>query len=279
MEISRIRRERLARGLFCTRIGCFERARGHLVKRDGPLDPLLFLCLEGRGFVEQGGRRLSVTAGDAVWVDCGKPHSYGAERDRPWTIAWTHLGGAEVAAWRNRLTAGGRKLCWHVSDPAAAQRAFEELWQATVLDANPLYSSVCCALWVALLDRNHIDRFGTGSGEAPEERIARELRERPHLARSREDMAGMIGRSPGRFAARFRARWGCPPRHYQIRQRLQRACALLEGSSLKIGAIAAEVGYDNPFYFSRLFRKAFGQSPQAYRARFTAQGATAAKAP
>jgi AraC-like DNA-binding protein len=33
-----------------------------------------------------------------------------------------------------------------------------------------------------------------------------------------------------------------------------------------VGEIAGRVGYEDPLYFSRLFRKTIGSSPRAYRA-------------
>ena len=45
-----------------------------------------------------------------------------------------------------------------------------------------------------------------------------------------------------------------------------RACLLLDSSELSVKAIAAELGYEDQLYFSRLFSKTIGQSPLAYRA-------------
>jgi AraC-like DNA-binding protein len=50
---------------------------------------------------------------------------------------------------------------------------------------------------------------------------------------------------------------------------MQRACTLLETTSEKIAAVASQVGYDNPFYFSRLFRRTFGVTPTSFRIRKT----------
>ena len=40
---------------------------------------------------------------------------------------------------------------------------------------------------------------------------------------------------------------------------------LLETTDYSITNIAAVIGYDNPMYFSRMFRKAKGMSPAKYR--------------
>ena len=46
--------------------------------------------------------------------------------------------------------------------------------------------------------------------------------------------------------------------------RMQRAVQLLEKSDLTISEIAYEVGFNNPKYFSRFFKKEFTMPPSAF---------------
>lgn len=46
--------------------------------------------------------------------------------------------------------------------------------------------------------------------------------------------------------------------------RLQKAVLLLGNSQMSIGRIAGEVGFDNPHYFSRIFKKEYNILPSAY---------------
>jgi len=52
---------------------------------------------------------------------------------------------------------------------------------------------------------------------------------------------------------------------YFIRLRLHRACQLLDTTELSIAQIAARVGYDDSFYFSRHFKAVHGMTPSQYR--------------
>jgi AraC-like DNA-binding protein len=47
--------------------------------------------------------------------------------------------------------------------------------------------------------------------------------------------------------------------------KMQRACQLLQFTGLRIKEIAAEFGFEDPYYFSRLFTKTMGVSPTDYR--------------
>jgi AraC-like DNA-binding protein len=63
----------------------------------------------------------------------------------------------------------------------------------------------------------------------------------------------------------FKTQVGISPHAYRIRRRLDRACELLHGESLSISEIATQLGYADPFTFSRQFTKERGTSPSAYR--------------
>ena len=49
------------------------------------------------------------------------------------------------------------------------------------------------------------------------------------------------------------------------RIKVSHACYLLDISDDTVAQIASWLGYDDPYYFSRLFKKVMGISPQGYR--------------
>jgi YesN/AraC family two-component response regulator len=52
---------------------------------------------------------------------------------------------------------------------------------------------------------------------------------------------------------------------YFSRLKVQHACRLLDTTSARIQEVGTEIGYPDPYYFSRLFREVMGMSPRAYR--------------
>ena len=70
------------------------------------------------------------------------------------------------------------------------------------------------------------------------------------------------------FNRSFRSAVGTSPMQYILDVRIRNAQTLLETTDYSVTSIAALVGYDNPMYFSRLFRKAKGLSPSKYRKTF-----------
>jgi AraC family transcriptional regulator len=80
-----------------------------------------------------------------------------------------------------------------------------------------------------------------------------------------DDLARQANLSPFHFARAFKASTGVPPHRYLVQLRIEKARELLEASDLLIGEIAARVGYDDPGYFARLFRREVGATPAQYR--------------
>ena len=57
---------------------------------------------------------------------------------------------------------------------------------------------------------------------------------------------------------------GMSPMHYLNYQRIEKAKDFLLSNSMTISNISRLVGFDDPLYFSRVFKKYTGASPQAY---------------
>lgn len=82
---------------------------------------------------------------------------------------------------------------------------------------------------------------------------------------SLSELARRIGLHPVYVARAFRAQFGCAVGDYVRCLRVERARRLLHHSRLPLSEIAAEVGYSDQSHMTRDFRRAFDQSPAAYR--------------
>lgn len=79
------------------------------------------------------------------------------------------------------------------------------------------------------------------------------------------EQSGLPQRS---FQRRFKAATGMAPLEYVHTLRIEEAKHLLETGALPLAAVAQEVGYEDPAYFSRLFRRQVNMSAAQYRRRF-----------
>ncbi|TME38863.1 MAG: helix-turn-helix domain-containing protein [Chloroflexi bacterium] len=81
------------------------------------------------------------------------------------------------------------------------------------------------------------------------------------------DLARRAGMSGAHFAHVFRAQLGVAPAHLMRSMRLRQVALLLESTDDPVGVIAERTGFGSIFELSRQFRRQFGTSPRAYRAK------------
>jgi AraC-like DNA-binding protein len=78
-------------------------------------------------------------------------------------------------------------------------------------------------------------------------------------------LAAAVNVSPSHYSALFKRWTGSPPIDYFIQLRMRHACQLFDNTSLNVKEVAAVLGYDDPFYFSRTFKTINRIAPSEYR--------------
>lgn len=84
---------------------------------------------------------------------------------------------------------------------------------------------------------------------------------------SLDSIAGNMYLSPFYISRIFKSETGDTPIHHLIKIRLEKAREILESDrSLSVQQVAAAVGYEDAYHFSKLFKKHYGLSPSQVRA-------------
>jgi transcriptional regulator GlxA family with amidase domain len=91
------------------------------------------------------------------------------------------------------------------------------------------------------------------------------LRQNVHQPLSLSDMADHANLSKSHFSRLFKEQTGYSPIDYFIHLKVQHACMLLSVTQQTVREVSQAVGYDDQYYFSRIFKKTIGISPSKYR--------------
>ncbi|MGC3992478.1 MAG: AraC family ligand binding domain-containing protein [Chthoniobacteraceae bacterium] len=263
-------KQELLGGLLPVEIGYFPHAHHHARERKpGIGEAILIYCTQGEGWCEINGRRSPVKPGDLVVIPPQLAHAYGAHEQKPWSIYWFHVQGRQLAAFLAELGSSTERPILPVGETPQIPALFEELLallEPGYAPENLLGASHTLAHLMVVLIRQQrkagYDQPGT------RQRIAEAMDYmRQHLDQplSLDHLTAMTHLSRSRLAELFKQQAGYSPIDYFIRQRMQRACQLLDLTKMSIKAIASALGYEDPLYFSRVFRKVNQMSPGKYR--------------
>lgn len=105
---------------------------------------------------------------------------------------------------------------------------------------------------------------------AERERLVSLTRARIHIHHSLQDawtvprMACLVGLSPNRFAVLYKQFFQVSPTDDLLWRRMDHAKHLLSSTNVSIGEAAGLCGFNNVYYFSRLFRQRLGITPSVY---------------
>ncbi|MGW8482038.1 AraC family transcriptional regulator [Microbacterium sp. NPDC055903] len=255
----------VTRRMVVTDAGCFPRAEKHgRVRPNGAAETIVIVCVAGAGWVEHSGIRTRMGPGSAAVIPGGVPHAYGAGEDEPWTIWWCHVLGSDVPELVSALSVrpGEITLSLRSADRITAQ--LDEIVTALERDTTPARLIATSGMAWRLFTQLAVDRVLPEDG-TPLERAMRYLQERVDGRVQVPELAALVGVSPSHLAALFRAATGGGVLAHHLALKMARARQLLDTTPMQVAEIARQVGMDDPFYFSRQFRKVHGLSPSAYR--------------
>lgn len=80
-----------------------------------------------------------------------------------------------------------------------------------------------------------------------------------------QEVAELCNLSAFRFSRAFKKEMGITFQEYVIRERITESCRLMQNPNASITDIAYTVGFNDPSYFARMFKRYLGRSPSAYR--------------
>ena len=236
----------------------------------GTNDWLLIYTLSGAARFGFNGGNICAGAGDMTLLRPGTPHDYKTAGEH-WELLWAHFhpepGWQPLLAWPEAAP-GLMEL--RPAGTGAAEKISERLQEMHRLATGALPRRdllAMNALEEVLLRCDMLPRPGAPRLDPRVQAAMDSLCRRLGDPVSFETVAAECGLSASRLSHLFREQSGQTLTQFLEQQRVSRACQLLDFTTRSITAIAAEVGYENPFYFTLRFKQQTGYSPREYRKR------------
>jgi len=237
-----------AQGLTDYDLWCVWGGLGRMVTSDGPIDLYPGLC---------------------VWMRPGRRYEATHEVKAPLRVTAVHFN------LRNKtrlLKPSEFTPPVEVFEPGTPGYFESALGHIIDLRAQGKLPGVAAHLFKLLL----LEIMAEGSRKAPDNALDRHhqqvlapvlaaIHAQPERRFTVKELAARAGYSVDHFVRLFRVRTGLSPKEFMVRRRLDRATALLKGSSHTVTQIADLLGYQDLGFFSRQFKTYLGTSPDHFR--------------
>lgn len=252
------------------RAGHIRTAPDYRIERQSGLGHDLLLCVAGKGMVRCDDRAHAVKAGQLVWIDCRRPHAHWPSKNDPWELVWIRIDGPQAHVIAQALEVAAKPVFSGIDalDVKQCLVAIMELLSTQSPALNATLHAHLAMVVAILFQARPIGGTGHNEGNFPANRLDVVL-SHMHLEYSRpwsvDELARLAKLSTSQFYRCFRQQIGSSPIDWLRRRRISEAKRMLAETDTPIHTIAKSVGYEDPFYFSRDFKRAVGLAPRSYR--------------
>jgi len=212
---------------------------------------IIHFVISGKGSFTDCNGTYNLGAGEMFIIKPGDVTVYQADEREPWEYAWLAFAGEGSEQFVNSPSV--------MNTPEGIDERLHTLVKSDV-SAPEMYLSLIYELVYRLLRSNESDTTPTDRLR----RIHRYIKYNYMLPISVTDLARKFGFDRSYLYRIFKERYGIGIKAYITRVRMSKAVELLD-SGYTVAEVASMVGYDDPFNFSKAFKKHFGQPPSSFK--------------
>jgi len=235
-----------------------ERGRGRVLR-----EYALIYLTDGHGSFkghDSGWRR--VGAGDVLVLFPGIWHDYHPSPETGWTERWVKLNGELANQWCMHDVLCVDSPVLHVGVHDEIVERFDrllEIGRSAPPFANQIQAGVTMEMLALIFKRHQSRNKHSMQAEPTIESALRYIGKNWAQEMDFEVLAKKLGVGYRQFRRLFQEATGLAPHQYLLNLRLNQAKRLL--GTLPVTEVAARVGFTDPLYFSRLFKRKVGIAP------------------
>ena len=228
----------------------------------GRVDFYLMYILDGRLEFVFGEERRTLGAGNYVLFSPGYGYRYSSSEGGI-RYSWCHFSGYDVEKILHGMGFDAFPCIGKFSRPEEIVHAFKQIDDAAAL-SEPMRTYITAGIFSSVLATLAKAKSGEEK-RLPLDRSVTYINLNCSSPITVSELAALENLSPSRYGALFRERFGTSPMEYVINARIRASLSLLSDTNMPINEISLLVGYSDPHFFSRLFKRKMGISPREYR--------------
>ena len=262
----------LTNNLYFTEIGEIEVERGTIWSSDEKLENnMLVFCTKGSGIVLFSGEQIPVSGDQFFIIPKGEKFKFYSVINENSKLFVAHFNGKNSALLEKEFSVV-RNLIPSVNNRVAnREMLFDEIFNNLSIgfhDENLKYVNFCFGHLLATFVYANKTSDDAADESNPVIRYAIDfMNKNLNLKLSLTQISKEAGYSPTYFTTLFKKETNYSPLSYFSHLKIVKACEFLDYTRIKVKEISFTLGYTDPYYFTKDFKKKMGMSPRQYRKR------------
>ncbi len=227
---------------------------------------LIHYIMSGEGTFTVDTRTYKLRAGQFFIIYPSQAVSYYADEYDPWEYAWVGFNGIEAERLLQMTDFSRENPIISYNDNTKLREHLLDIYNSSGSAAfNESKMTGYLYLFLSsLISMSETSKRSSYGNPAYIEKALRFIQYNYSNDISVEDIATSVGLSRSHLHRIFVQNLSVSPNEFLTKFRINKACSLLKNSELSINSIANSVGFSDPLYFSRVFKKVKGTPPSQY---------------
>jgi len=232
------------------------------------VDYYLIYLVNGAGYYRINGKLYTAGSGSVVIYQPHEDQDYYYLGEDNTELYWIHFTGNSVAQLIEGLELTNGNV-FHVGIKTEIIQLFEKIISEIHIK-NPRFHTLCISYLIKLLTIISRELYAGKDGARPSKKsdigqCILKMQMEYQYDHPVSYYAKITNLSVCRFIRKFKETMNISPIKYIEKIRMDKSKELLTNTDLTIYEISEVVGYNDPFYFSKVFKRNTGLSPTAYR--------------
>ena len=256
--------------LYLCYCGMEECDPGHYYGPTSRSEYLIHYVLSGKGIFQADGKTYHIGENNAFIICPDEVTFYQADEEDPWTYIWIGFGGAKAETCLNYASLNRENRVGVFKCKNELVSYVKGMLNASKLTyANDLKREGYLFMFLAALINESNANEQHNTYDYPYQTYVEHALEFIDNYYDKDikvnDIANYIGIDRSYLTNVFKKIMHVSPHQYLINYRLEKARNLIKKTNLSISEVSERIGYSDPLYFSKLFKKYYNISPTEFR--------------
>ena len=250
--------------IYLQEVGKTKTLSKHTSKREKLDSYLFFIVLDGSGALRYNNQEHKLDKGSCVFIDCNNKYSHTSDN---WTIEWIHFYGENMKDIYDKYLGRNGKPVFYSHSYSKYETLIDEI--QTIADSNDfikdmnIYERIVSLL--SLLMNETVYESEDKKRIYDIDEIKKYIDSNYLNDISLDELSGKFYINKFYLTRLFKETYGLTIKEYILSKRISKAKEMLRYDGSSIEDIGIACGISDPNYFSRVFKKIEGITPNMYR--------------